>query len=266
MKIGIICPVAHLRDFAIASKFHLILPHLFGTYPQYRLFYEERIREGDFVLLDNSVFELEVSLPYEQLFELAHTLNVSEMVAPEVLRDKEASHKALMEFLEFYTKRGGTVPILAVAQGETQTEIISSFAFLNGLPEISSLGLPFDLDYPTESYAGIYSRTLRRVLRRWELVEAISSALGGTLIKPTHLMGLSDPVELQKYRRISWIRSNDSSSAFVHGSAGILITDRGLPCEKIPTKLDFGSSLSTETQFNAVEYNIRRIKQFANAT
>ncbi len=282
MKIGIICPSPHLTDFAILSNFHLILPHLYSSCDGYAGFYRERIAKGDFVVQDNSIFELGVSLDFRKLWTLAHQMGVSEMVAPEVLKNSNGTKALLEEFLKYNQQQQGEIQIQAVAQGSTYEEMIEHIFWLNSLKEVSTIGLPFDTEdlrrvtsemqeYP---YSRIRSLTLRRVLTRWLLIELLQqeAALRQEVVKPIHLMGLSDAIELQKYQELRasqprWvtIRSNDSSSAFVHGAAGILYNSKGLPCEKIPVKLDFTSKLFSEAQYRAVHHNINQIAYFANA-
>ncbi len=275
MQIGIICPIPHLEDFASQSNFHLILPHLY-VHPKYVDFYRGCIKKGDFVLQDNSIFELSTSLNAKFLIQQGNMLGVSEIVASEVLNSSDASKKAVEDFITDSISVGNKIPILAVAQGSSLQEIVKHFFFLNSIKEIASLGLPFDLENLMDENedkilnAHVRSITLRRVLNRWRLVDAILeiSRKEGWFIKKTHLMGLSDGMELQKYSsddRYKWIRSNDSSSAYVHGSAGILYTDRGLLCEKIPTKLDFESFLYNQTQKDAVNYNIKKLKEFSGS-
>lgn len=271
MKIGIICPVAHLEDFAIKSDFHLILPHLFKEFPAYREFYRYRAQQGDFVLQDNSVFELGHSLSADMLIEEANLIGASEMSACEVLSNSLESYKAAIHTVERSVKLGNKIPLLAVVQGESLSSFINYFFSLNSISEISSLGLPFDLDYLEgenhlfTDYDSLKSRTLRRVLNRWRLVEILDEEAKkrNVTIKSTHLMGLSDGMELQKYKNYYWIRSNDSSSAYVHGAAGFRYTDRGLPCEKISRKLDFSSSLTNDEQIDDVLYNIDKLKEFS---
>lgn len=262
MKIGIICPVAHLQEFATRSTFHLILPHLYEEFPAYKEFYTERAKQGDFVVQDSSIFELEHSMPGEQLLELAEEVGANEMVTPEVLLDAEASKRKLTEFLETYTKRGATVALQSVVQGKTIEEMCRYWAYLLTIREVSTIGVPFDIDIPTDVTKGIQSKTLRRVLNRWHLMDLAERA--NLLKKPVHLMGLSDAVELQHYDH-PMIRSNDSSSAFVHGAEMVYYQDRGLPCEKISKKLDFGVTLLEQEQITAVHSNISRIQQFARA-
>lgn len=267
MQHGIICPVSQLERFATQSKFHLILPHLIEQYPAYKEFYTYRAKEGDHVLIDNSIFELEKSFDYRKMIEYAEEIGAVEISAPEVLKDRDASRELRDEFLEYYVKSGSKVNILAVAQGRSIQEVENSYFELLGISEIKALGLPFDLDDNTGEYAsteGIESLTLRRVLNRYSLICGIDviAILDKLELKPTHLMGLSDAVELQLYKHgeYNWIRSNDSSTAFVHGVNGVRYTERGLPCEKIKQKLDFGGYKElTPGQIEDINYNISTI-------
>jgi hypothetical protein len=77
-------------------------------------------------------------------------------------------------------------------------------------------------------------------------------------------MGLSDALELQRYKgvRYYWVRSNDSSTAFVHGFNEVYYTDKGLPGEKIKQKLDFDGYNNYEltiSQKSCIHYNIDKI-------
>lgn len=272
MQIGIICSVPDLERYAIYSKFHLILPHLYDKYPAYYEFYKFRATQGDFILQDNSVFELGESLDVNYLIETANKIGATEMSTAEVLGSSEQSYAAVMDTVERSQKLGSTIPLLAVVQGETLELFVDQFFKLNSNPDISTLGIPFDVEHLFTGWElhfnSIRSLTLRRVLSRWQLINVLNfhSKATGVTIKPTHLMGLADGVELQNYDTIPWVRSNDSSSAYVHGLAGILYSDRGLPCEKISTKLDFSTIAKTDTQHKAITHNITQLLQFANVS
>lgn len=266
MKHGYICPTAYLGNYATYSNFHLILPHLFEEHPAYKEFYMDRIKQGDHVLLDNSIFELGVSFNPNKMIELAEEMGVTEMSAPEILFDSKGTRERVFDFIKLHSDLGAKTKILTVVQGRNFEELITMFFEMNEIPEISALGLPFDLDFDSTATIGVKSLTLKRVLNRWALVDLIQSTAmnNNILIKPTHLMGLSDGLELQRYTPFYyWIRSNDSSSAFVHGLNNIRYSDRGLPCEKIKQKLDFGltGGLSKE-QHECIIHNINMIQKF----
>lgn len=269
MKLGIICPTPHLDQFASLSDFHLVLPHLYDD-PRYKEFYKDKCNSGDFVTQDNSVFELTNSLPIEVLIEKGNDIGVSEVVVKEVLGNGELNYLEILNSLEYCSKVNNKIPLMAVVQGSNIDSFIDYFFRINEINEISSLSIPFAIDYTPgnmnliSTYNSLKSLTMRRFLNRCEVVKLIDQEAKkrNVKIKDTHLLGLSDGVELQFYKNYSWIRSNDSSSAFVHGAAGILYTEKGLPCEKISTKLDFNYKLTTEDQENAVFFNIKKLKEF----
>ena len=264
MKLGIICPVKHLQDFASQSDFHLILPHLYKEFPEYKEFYRERIKQGDFVLQDNSIFEFGKSLDYQYLLEQAEDLGVSEMVTPEVMGDTDGSRKLLTAFLDYRETMDSKIPVFATVQGKTFQDMLDYFFELNGIDEVSTIGIPAEADYVSSYSYGYLSPTLKKVFNRLGLVQEIEKTrlIGNIAIKPVHLLGLGDGVELQRQKYIPWIRSCDSSTAYVHGAAGVMYSMRGLPGEKISEKLDFGSSLERQSQHHAVNFNIQMLKQF----
>jgi hypothetical protein len=267
MKHGIICPVKYLNQFATLSNFHLVLPHLFEKFPEYKSFYKERIIAGDIVIVDNDLFEKGECSDYKEVLKKAEDIGAQIVVGPEVMNDGEATENLMKDFLEWKDKVGSKIKVLAIAQGSKEEDLLCQFFRFQKMEGIDYLGLPFMLDY---SFGGIRSLTLRRVLNRWKLIDRINlHAITYNIdIKPTHLFGLSDAVELQKYHSIiyPWIHSNDSSTAFVHGFNYIKYEDRGLPREKISEKLDFGLHLNygldTEIgkhQIECIMYNINKI-------
>jgi hypothetical protein len=280
IRLGIICSIPHLKDFAIQSDFHLVLPHLIREYSEYREFYKERARKGDFVLLDNGVFELGDSVHFLDLVEITLENKFQEMVAPEVINDVRKTKGSLHDFLNYLIKEDLHPPVLAMIQGSTDIEMLNYAIELQNFSEVSTIGIPFRLEGvkwggENDPFKNIKSLTLRRVLLRWDFLSRFAAACKekGIISKPIHLMGLSDGVELQMYNGGNYnsltIRSNDSSSAFVHGIESIRYEDKGLPVEKIQTPLDFTLDLSkrdAETSrflMRNVNFNIRMLKIFA---
>lgn len=277
MQHGFIVPVSALEKYATYSNFHLILPHLFAEYPAYKEFYQDRIKEGDHVLLDNSIFELGTSFNPRTMLELGEEMQVTELSAPEYLGNAEKTLRLVYEFLELRESTGmKSTGVLCVVQGQSFDELINSFFELNGVAEVTALGLPFDIDFSTDVTKDVDSLTARRVINRNTLIDLIikRAKKDNTVLKPTHLMGLGDACELEYYSNkrgkegatsdYDWVRSNDSSSAFVHGMNLVKYTTEGLPCEKISQKLDFGLSIDdfTSEQHDCIMHNIRQIKHF----
>jgi hypothetical protein len=274
IKIGIICPIPHLQEFAVQSNFHLVLPHLIKQFPKYKEFYRKRAAEGDFVLLDNSIFELDKPLEDDELVDIYLENGFSEVVAPETINDSLKSAVQLDKFLNRILQRGLRIPVLAMIQGRNFSGMLGYAEELNGVKEITTLGVPFRLEEVDEDVSNIVSLTLKRVFARWNFLDQLNDygIKYDTYFKALHLMGLSDAFELQKYNKGNYkclkIRSNDSSSAFIHGGRELLYTDRGLPCEKISSKLDFTQDLHNIDSYElvlkaSINHNIKMIKKFA---
>ena len=286
IKIGIICPTAHLNDFAAQSNFHLVLPHIIKESPNYAQFYIERAAINEFVVLDNGIFELDEPFSNEELLDMVENCGFDEVVAPETVNDSEKSQKQLEDFLNCRERMGSKKPVLAMVQSKSFLGMLEYANYLNSIKEVSTLGVPFRLEDVVgfhDMEDGLYSPTLRRVIMRWKLMDAMNASFApqfvrGYEVKPFHLMGLSDPLELQRYKggklydKGITIRYNDSSSAYVHGSQGIMFNEKGLPREKLFTKLNFderiinwsydieGHSVSAE---NIITQNIQMLKKFA---
>jgi len=58
IDLGFIVPTMWLEQFATFSNYHLVLAHMIRDDPKYLEFYRRRSREGDFITLDNSSYEL----------------------------------------------------------------------------------------------------------------------------------------------------------------------------------------------------------------
>lgn len=80
---GVIAPTAYLLRYAVKSKFHLVLAHLVDIDQTYADFYLSRSLAGDFIILDNSAFELPEPYKPEKLIELGHRVNADVIVLPD---------------------------------------------------------------------------------------------------------------------------------------------------------------------------------------
>lgn len=268
MKVGFIVPIKYL-NLSLESDFHLILPHIVEKYPEYGEFYKRRIEAGDFVMLDNSAFELGKPIDAQIQKRIAYELNVNEVVLPDFLSDSKETLKSIEKTLStVYTNNDFS--IAAVSQGKDIESYIDCFRQLVEIKEINTVCMPAIIEFPVKNIGWeVPFRMPEMVLRRIYLIEHLyERGIINELIKSRkqiHLLGSYDQVELYYYRTkgYNFVRSNDSSSAFVHGQRGIRYTLTGLPCKKIEEKIDFGCSNLTEYQIDCVKHNMNMIKWFA---
>lgn len=265
MKLGFIVPIKYLDEFASQSDFHLILPHVLEMSEEYLNFYRERSRRGDFVVCDNGVFELQESYPDEKLLEGASRGEADEGVVPEVLRDSQKSLEKAEKFLPLIPRN---LSVAMTVQGDSFEEMESHYKeILKRFPYIDTINIPFDIDCVIPGAPRFRSKTLQRVVNRIAFVDRLLEKNVISRMTQHHLLGLSDGVELQHYssnpEKYRFIRSNDSSSSFVHGSKFIRYTERGLPCEKVEKKVDFGMDVElSRLQVECIQCNIDMLKGF----
>lgn len=79
---GIIAPTAYLH-YARKSNFHLVLAHLVDSDEAYADFYLNQSNLGDFIILDNSAFELPEPYKPEKLITLARRVKADVIVLPD---------------------------------------------------------------------------------------------------------------------------------------------------------------------------------------
>lgn len=77
-----ITPTSYL-DFATASSSHLVLAHLVNDDEKYAEFYRNRSSRGDFIMMDNSAYELKEPYAPEKLVSLARKCGAHAVVLPD---------------------------------------------------------------------------------------------------------------------------------------------------------------------------------------
>lgn len=243
-----------------SSSYHLTLPHLYDKYPDYVEFYKRVSKQGDFIMQDNSIFELESSK--DNLLDYAYRVRANEVVVPEVLRNASAS---LSSMEKFFKRNKGRIDdnryqFAAVIQGKSFEELLYHYSVLSRDERISTICIPFNFEFDAFDHVNEMMRQngWNRFSIVWRLVELSKWNVG----KQHHLLGLFNPAELAMYGKafkqspsvVSSIRSNDSSSVFWHSLYGIRFSaEYGLLYKKVETKVQF------DADFNEVQESIFRL-------
>lgn len=105
MEFCVISPTAGLEKYAVLSKYHLVLRHVYKTDPAYRVFYQKRREAGDFIILDNGAYEGETSLESPGVL-----LEPQVVVLPDYLLQpwRKTWHAAIHYLDTYYDKYPGT--------------------------------------------------------------------------------------------------------------------------------------------------------------
>jgi hypothetical protein len=147
MQLAVIAPSSLAWRFCSKQKIHLCLSYLINSDPTYRRFYQERVKLGDHVILDNSAYERGSSDSIDDLLQaLVHLEEPAEIVLPDILRDAEATLDVAMKAilrLEDEGIRFTKTKIMAVPQGKNPEEWKQCLdAMLAGLPDFHTIGIP----------------------------------------------------------------------------------------------------------------------------
>lgn len=263
MDVGIICPIAHLDAFAVRSNYHLVLAHMVERSAKYREFYKRMSDRGDYITLDNSSYEVgdDVYSP-DQLIEFAMSVGAKEVMAPESAGDADSTMKKVMEFVRhFRSIKGNSMKVFATIHGSSLKDIIRCHNFFIGLAD--TIGLSFRLDpQPKTNFVRHPNTTVDLALSRVQTIHYLIPFMKSEV--RYHLLGLLSPFELTFYSKFGLIKSNDTSSAFVHGFHGIDVSDWAF--EKLDSKLDFYRKNINHHQMRLISENITTLKELAGST
>lgn len=257
MQIAIIAPIPAL-DLCAYGDIDMCLAHLALESNFYFQYYKQQAEKGRFVILDNGENEGR-QITDNTLIELAIELKVSEVIAPDTFRNMYDTNYKLCRFKDsekFKLLKKQGIKVQAVVQGNNIFEAVQHFKFLENFECVDTIGLGFKCYNTTY----IEHETLAGMMSRIFVTNSIVHS-----VKPVHLLGLYNPLEL-KYQKIhSWIRSNDSSSAIMcaladkrYGTIAEMFT-----YIKPQKHLDFTSILTNKQRQDTI-YNIHKIKEWIN--
>jgi len=235
IKICVITPISHLREFGNLGEMDMSLSHLIVDEPDgaYARYYKQQREKGRFVILDNSAFELEQQgrgLDPDPVLDAAEVTNPSEVIATDVLFDGEATIESTKRFIQRMKDRGvfGKYQIMGVVQGKDVNEWLDCFHRLLSLPintiGLSKLSIPVSFLGDKES-SGCVSRA------RLDCTATIDHIMNIAYYRniTAHLLGGDNWTawEMNKQKHYPWIRSNDSSCAVWYGSYEQVFNEEG---------------------------------------
>jgi len=221
------------------NDYSYALVHLFDEYEEYYKYFVQALRKGRFVILDNSIFELETAFDskvfagkVQQLVKDAGGKASSLMyIIPDVLDSSAGTIQNLVNFQKEYSDLPGQS--MAVAQGETMEELVQCFVSIKD--KVDRVGVSFNCA-AYENYfesLGAYDPSDHTELERlnvWkhgrQLFMETLYHLGYLQNTQVHLLGCSLPNEFlyytKEHREIGKsILSLDTSNPVVHGLLGI---------------------------------------------
>ena len=252
MRVAILAPW-NLLQYSALSNYHLTLLHLYKI-KEYKEFYLERARQGDFITLDNGANE-GVDIDDADLVDAAIEYEVSEVVAPDQPRDGEESTERTLAFLSQYkpTLVARNILTMGCPHGQSRRQWLHNVRLI--APLVTTLGV---------------SKKVEEIdhgdLQRPELVELVID-----MSPKIHLLGADSTYWWIKrydhwYNQLRGVRSVDTQKLVAAGLQDV-------PLDQMTTKAEVGSFdlskaalVTAEHQDDIIRNNIRTYMEWANAS
>jgi len=238
MKLANIIPVAHLNTLVDQrERFHLVIANLINEVQPYREFYRERVREGDYVIIDSLAFERPEGSSAEDLAQAWRTLwrpraNL-EIVLPDRMDDPFESVRMTRQGLEelrsvvYADDPTRRTKFQAVPHGRTWEEYLAHAKELANLSDVSVIGVQEEVDDLFEM--------IREVV-----VYKLQATIGG---KQWHLNGVrEDLTDLRSEWMRKNVRSTDTSKFVVWGFNNVGVRPDMDVIPRYPGRKKFGGS------------------------
>lgn len=223
MKVCHIVPADYIEECNQNSSMHLLISQEVLKNKKYREKYLEKSLNGNFIIMDNGAFEYGNAAPLDDVIEAVEAVEATEMVLPDCYLDVRITIKRVLDTLnELEKKSYRPVSLMAVPQGETQDEYMKCLSILLLIDEIDTIGFSYGaINKAFERYK------LPPSLLRPTVISFVHQHFDlGSTNKEFHCLGIGGhPHEIEFLKKFKFIRSVDSSKAFVCAVHGIDIKE-----------------------------------------
>ena len=205
MDVYVISPVSNLEPMNLGDRI-FALAHLWVQFPHYREFILKKQEEGYWITLDNSAAERSL-VTEDVLISICHELMPDEVIAPDVLFDKDATILNAIDFKNRMEKEGllNKIDIFFCPQGIDREDWLTAYKWAVAQDFINVIGF---------SKIAVPNAWLDNYTDDQGIKEARHMAYDylkekGLLQKPIHCLGQGDPTEFAYYTH-PMMRSTDS--------------------------------------------------------
>lgn len=264
VELALIVSILDTPRLSPLGDIELAFSHLCLENKEYGGYFREAARSGRTVILDNGIMELGHTVDDMALVEATRLVRPALVTPPEVLGDGPETLALTREFIRRFREIGlpAETGLLGVVHGQNWEEWFAHYQIFHfELREIGRIGIPYDLHFPVpgverDTCANKWEWMMKNRIRAVELLDA-----NGCNVKPAHLLGLIDAIELKSQSRFPWVVSNDSSTAFVSALHGLRYdAEKGISADK--RLIDMQITLPEE-RIELFRENVRTIRGFA---
>ncbi|RLG12942.1 hypothetical protein DRN69_06310 [Candidatus Pacearchaeota archaeon] len=255
MDFYVIPPVKYQYLSHLGDRY-FCLAQLYVKYKSYRKFFLDRKKEGRFITLDNGAAERSL-VTEEVLLNVVKELQPNEVIAPDILFNKEKTILSLENFI-FKMKKLGYLKytkIFGCPQGSNKKEWISAYKYMLSKKEVSVIGLS-KIAVP---YCWLGATNDKKIAEsRIKCVQYLED--NNLLKKPIHCLGMGNPTEFVFYKYIKQIRSTDSCYTILAAYNNINFLEGNFTRIKTPHNYFSYNQLSRKVLKNVID-NVAFMRQ-----
>jgi len=186
-------PKSLFKDVQAVTSGDYALVHLFEQDPEYLQLFEEAVKSGREVILDNSIFEIGEAFEPTRFAHWVEYLKPTWYVVPDSLEDMRGTIDKMRDWNKKYDELLPGKKI-GVVQGKHYDEIVACYRYMNNQANVDMIAISFDYSF-YEKMVPSPNRYVSWMLGR---VQLLSRMLDDGVINtnmPHHLLGVALPQE-----------------------------------------------------------------------
>ena len=228
IKIAHESPIDIFDEVQRLTDYDYALVHLLEENSRYRDVFENAIKKGREVILDNSIFELEEAFEAERFAMWVQRLKPEWYIIPDALED---TSKTMIQAYDWHMNYRKNLPgkAIGVVQGKTYDDIVECYMYMDNSIDADMIAISFDYSYYRQSCPHP-NKYVSWMLGRVKLLGDLMRDGVINKDKPHHLLGCGLPQEFSFYKHndYNFIYSLDTSNPVVHGLKEIEYGEDGL--------------------------------------
>ena len=228
IKIAHESPIDIFDEVQRLTDYDYALVHLLEENSRYRDIFENAIKKGREVILDNSIFELEEAFEAERFAMWVQRLKPEWYIIPDALED---TSKTMIQAYDWHMNYRKNLPgkAIGVVQGKTYEDIVECYMYMDNSIDADMIAISFDYSYYRQSCPHP-NKYVSWMLGRVKLLGDLMRDGVINKDKPHHLLGCGLPQEFSFYKHndYNFIYSLDTSNPVVHGLKEIEYGEDGL--------------------------------------
>ena len=255
MDFYVISPVSNLEPMKLGDRI-FALSHLWVQFPEYREFIKARKEEGYWITLDNSAAERAL-VTEDILIDICHELMPHEVIAPDVLFDKDETIKNALSFRIRMEKEGllNVINIFFCPQGKTKQDWLEAYEWGINQEWISVIG--FSKIAVPNAWLDSFSDDQGIKEARHMAYDYLKEK--NLLLKPIHCLGQGSYTEFEYYDHPA-MRSTDSVYPVLAAAYDIDFTKDAET--RIPTPHNFLETFDMQSvNMDLVKSNVEMLKK-----